>query len=96
MGVIREIRERLTALLTQSMPHQGQGFGGIFMEKSAMRQCVQWLKNIGFREFPGDPVVRTWCFHCRGPDSTPGRGTRIPQAVQYDLNKKQTKKPHSL
>ena len=33
------------------------------------------------REFPGSPVVRTQCFHCRDPGSIPGRETKIPQAV---------------
>ena len=33
-------------------------------------------------EFPGCPVVRTWCFHCRGPGSIPGGGTKIPQATR--------------
>ena len=39
------------------------------------------LNNIetGSREFPGSPVVRSWCFHCRGPGSIPGWGTKIPQ-----------------
>ena len=30
------------------------------------------------REFPGGPVVRTWHFHCCGPGSTLGQGTKIP------------------
>ena len=33
------------------------------------------------REFPGSPVARTWCFHCQGPGSIAGQGTKIPQAV---------------
>ena len=28
-------------------------------------------------EFPGGPVVRTWCFYCCGPGSIPGQGTKI-------------------
>ena len=28
-------------------------------------------------EFPGGPVVRTWRFHCPGPSSIPGQGTKI-------------------
>ena len=32
-------------------------------------------------EFPGGPVVRTWHFHCWGPGSIPGWGTKIQQAV---------------
>ena len=33
------------------------------------------------REFPGGPVVRTWCFHCHDLSSTPGGGTEILQAT---------------
>ena len=32
------------------------------------------------REFPGVPVVGTLCFHCWGPGSIPGQGTKISQA----------------
>ena len=35
------------------------------------------------REFPGGPVVRTRCFHCCGPGSTPGQRTKITQATWY-------------
>ena len=39
-------------------------------------------------EFPGSPVVRTWSFHCRDPDATPGQGTKIPQALWHSQKKK--------
>ena len=39
-------------------------------------------------EFPGGPVVKTQRFHCHSPDSIPGRGTKIPQAVQCGQKKK--------
>ena len=39
-------------------------------------------------EVPGGPVVRTWCFHCQGPDSIPGRGSKIPQAAWHGQNNK--------
>ena len=29
--------------------------------------CKVQIKNIKFREFPGDPVVGPLCFHCQGP-----------------------------
>ena len=32
-------------------------------------------------EFPGGPVVRTPGFHCCGPGSVPGQGTKIPKAT---------------
>ena len=33
------------------------------------------------QEFPGSPVVRTQSFHCWGPGSIPGQGTKILPAV---------------
>ena len=40
------------------------------------------------QEFPGDPVVRTWCFHCQGLGSIPSQGTKNPQALQQCQGKK--------
>ena len=40
------------------------------------------------REFPGRPVVRTQCFHCHGPGSIPGQGTKIMHATQPKKKKK--------
>lgn len=34
------------------------------------------LCKKNFREVPGGPMFRTWCFHCRGPGSIPGWETR--------------------
>ena len=39
------------------------------------------IKTAWYWEFPGGPVVRTWCFHCQGPGSIPGRETT--QAMQH-------------
>ena len=44
------------------------------------------------REFPGGLVVRTRRFHCGGPGSTPGWGTKIPQAAQCGQKKKNKQK----
>ena len=44
---------------------------------------VYFFKKVSFREFSGGSVVRTWCFHCRGPGSIPGQGTKIPQAAWH-------------
>ena len=38
--------------------------------------------------FPGGPVVRTPHFHCRGPGSIPGQGTKILQAERRGKKKK--------
>ena len=41
-------------------------------------------------DFPGGPVVRTPCFHCRGNGFD--WGTRIPHAVWHGQKKKKVKK----
>ena len=46
------------------------------------------------RESPGGPVVRTQRFHCCGPGSVPGRGTKILQALQR--GRKREREIHSL
>ena len=40
--------------------------------------CMDSMTNI--RKFPGGPVVGTLCFHCWGPGSIPGQGTKISKA----------------
>ena len=42
-------------------------------------------------DFPGGPVVKNQCFHCRGTGSIPGQGTKVPQAVQCSQKKKKKK-----
>ena len=42
-------------------------------------------------EFPGGPVIRSPCSHCRGPRFNPGRGTRVSQASQRGEAKKKKK-----
>ena len=39
------------------------------------------------RELPGGLVVRNLGFHCQGPGSIPGRGTKILQAAMLDQKK---------
>ena len=39
------------------------------------------------QDFPGGPVVRTLCFHCRGMGSIPGWGIKILQAMWCGQNK---------
>ena len=48
----------------------------------APRNCIQ-LEKCMLRDFPGGPVVRTPCLHCRGTDLIPGQGNKIPQAAQH-------------
>ena len=40
-----------------------------------------YIRKLTVWEFPGSPVVKTQHFHCRGPGSIPGLGTKIPQAA---------------
>ena len=42
------------------------------------------------RELPGSPMVRTQCFHCCGPGSIPGQGTRmLHSAVKKERERRQ-------
>ena len=50
------------------------------MEKDVLTRNKQKL------EFPGGPVVRTLCFHCRSKDLIPGQATKILHAVEYLYN----------
>ena len=34
-------------------------------------------------DFPGGPVVKTQCFHCKEHGLSPGQGTKIPHASQH-------------
>ena len=40
------------------------------------------------REFLGGQLLRLHASNVRGAGSIPGQGTKIPQAIQYGLNKK--------
>ena len=52
------------------------------------------IKTNHIRELPGGPVVRTWCFHCWGPGSIPGQGTKILQAMWHGQKKKKSLDAH--
>ena len=41
--------------------------------------------------FPGGPVVKTPCFHCRGSGAIPDRGTTIPHATLHSQKEKRKK-----
>ena len=47
------------------------------------------ITHVGW-EFPGGPVVRAPCFHCEGPGSIPGQGTKILQAARCGQKKKKS------
>ena len=40
------------------------------------------------RDFPGDPVIKTLSFHCKGHRFNPGRGTKIPTCRGVGKKKK--------
>ena len=61
------------------MLETGSGDGCKTLNVLNATELYVYLKMI-FREFLGSPVVRTQHFHCRGPGSIPGWGTRIPQS----------------
>ena len=39
------------------------------------------------KDFLDSPVVKTQHFHCHGPSSIPGQGTKILQALWHGQNK---------
>ena len=54
-----------------------QGRSKWLWEIDVVRQIARDLPGVretGFREFPGSPVVRTLCFHCRGHRFDPWSG----------------------
>ena len=57
---------------------------------SSPEVSLSHLKITQVREFPGSPVVRTQHFHCGGPGSIPGQGTKITQVAWYSQRGKST------
>ena len=53
---------------------------------------IERSKNTWLGEISGGLVVRTWPFHCHGPGSNSGLGTRIPQQATAHCGQK--KKEH--
>ena len=54
--------------------------------------CVQ-LRSAGEGTFlVVQWLVRTWCFHCHGPGSIPGRGTKTLQGARCSIKRKKEKK----
>ena len=45
-----------------------------------------------YRKFPGGPVVKIQPFHCCGPVSIPGQGTKVVQTMQQGQKKVVQKK----
>ena len=49
-------------------PVSGHGLGGVSLPSASQKRLR--------REFPGGPVVRTWCFYCWGQVQSPVREVR--------------------
>ena len=47
-------------------------------------------KNIDSGDFPGDPMIKTPCFHCSELGFYPSWGTKVPHATQQKKKKKNT------
>ena len=63
--------------------------------QSRLKRCrphVLFQSKQLSREFPGGPVVRIQCFHCRELGSVPNWETEIPQTTQHSPNKIKKKK----
>ena len=45
-----------------------------FMKIKSFYATNNFIKKVKRPEFPGDPVVRAPCFHCRGPIFNPWLG----------------------
>ena len=56
------------------------------------RVIGQLLEIFWFWEFPGGPVIRIQRFHCHGPGSIPGEGTKITQPTWCSQKKKKERK----
>ena len=41
-------------------------------------KCKIYGIKTSWRDFPGGPVIKTPCFHCRDTGSIPGQGAKIP------------------
>ena len=46
--------------------------------------------------FPGSPVVKTLCFHCKMCGLNPWLGNKIPHALHHSQKLKKKKKIHSF
>ena len=67
---------------SQPLHHQGSPQVYVLKERFLI------LKEKKKEGIPGGPVVRAWHFHCQGPGSIPGPGTKIPQATWPGKKKK--------
>ena len=54
---------------------------------------VLLISEVDFWEFPGGSAVRIQCFHCHGPRSTPGQGTKILQVTMHSQKERKKKQP---
>ena len=61
------------------------------MEGTSTDNLSNRPRNSTLLEFPGCLMVRILSFHCCDLGSVPGQGTKIPQAMPKEKNKKHCK-----
>ena len=64
---------------------------GIFLSTVPLGKSIHgsFNKNSSWRDFPGCPVVKTQCFHCRGTGLIPVQGTFNKSHMLYRVAKKE-------
>ena len=63
------------------------------LEQRELKECNKRCDQKGtWGSSPGGPVVGTQRFHCHGPGSIPGQGTKILQVTWHGQKKKKKKK----
>ena len=66
--------------IEENVPNEGTRQNLRKNKRSGHKQSTSWrVQGKDHCEFLGGPVVRTWRFHCCGPGSIPGQGTKIPK-----------------
>lgn len=78
-------------LRTNVLPATAQGSGAQLVWGQGKSQRVGVCKARE-TDFPGGPMVRIPCFHCRLMWFSPGWGVKIPPATQCSQKKKKKKK----
>ena len=62
--------------------------GSALLQQMGVGKLNPQQEKAHLRDFPGNPVVKTPHFQCRGMGSIPGWGTKISHAVRVGKKKK--------